>query len=891
MCLEGVFGRSVMDARSQELLLLIRYHLVKSVNLALSILIPVMACCITILMVYLWDSAAAKPSAIAVVSMCALFRMLRMHINMLPTVFNSLTEARVSVRRIEAYFRRKVSPITPPYAVTNGPAESITLAIEGHTCEVKRGDLVVIRGDPEKVSVLFNSVLARMGTERKIATCTIANPWLQQATIRENILFGSDFEAGRYANVIQACQLEHDFSASLKDHKDVSRNGSNLSGGQRIRICLARLAYSNADIVLIDDIFSALDSKTAHGVSRECISTFLEKRTRFVLDNQHHLQDANLVIDLGCASDGQTGRSIPTHIQASDLEIVNRFGPLNLSDESLLPKPLASFKRDRKEGSPKSAMSRMPIVWIRNSGGLPFVISTILLVILINYTRTTSDKMVALWKGTPSRSDLWLYGLFSVSQGLFPMMLSFIFTYACTRGANKTHQRALEAVLNVPLGYHLVTPPGKIANRFGRDLEIVDIDLTISTRAFLVMLGSFAFTYKAIFEVKAIFALPLLLILFSYLALQAIYRKALCYAKREESRRRGPLLSFVLETMDGLELITGLRQQPNFRKAFAQLLTDHSQIRAFFLVIVGWFELRIHLLGNLGTFAVGCGALLWGVDSAMVAFLINYSNTLSGAAMWAIRQWALTESYMIAYERVFNLTRLPYEAASPGDAHHQLEGLVGDLEVDDVRVSMNDGSFPVLNGITMVVVKGSKVSISGRSGSGKSTLLLALIGLVPLSNGRVFYNGHELTLESAHHIRRQVGYLSQEAVIFGGTLRFNLDPHGMHTDIYLWSIVRLLGIAAHSLDGPLHDCSILVRELVAFGRLLLSEAMVMLLDEPLASMESSRLVALLADPDLSRHFARSTVVVVSHRPEWRGFCQHHYEMSDGLLLGSGNMNA
>lgn len=91
-------------------------------------------------------------------------------------------------------------------------------------------------------------------------------PWIQNKTIRDNILFGLPLDKERYNNTIRACQLELDLEM-LKggDLTEIGEKGVNLSGGQKARISLARAVYAGCDIVLMDDPVSALDS----GVKQE----------------------------------------------------------------------------------------------------------------------------------------------------------------------------------------------------------------------------------------------------------------------------------------------------------------------------------------------------------------------------------------------------------------------------------------------------------------------------------------------------------------------------------------------------------------------------------------------------------------------------------------------
>lgn len=109
--------------------------------------------------------------------------------------------------------------------------------------------------------------------------------WIIAGTVRDNILFGRPYDAARYAAVVHACALEHDFA--LWPQGDASRVGSaSISGGQRQRISLARGCYDGgATLFLFDDVVSALDQRVAQHVLRYCLQGLLAGKTRIIVTN------------------------------------------------------------------------------------------------------------------------------------------------------------------------------------------------------------------------------------------------------------------------------------------------------------------------------------------------------------------------------------------------------------------------------------------------------------------------------------------------------------------------------------------------------------------------------------------------------------------------------
>jgi len=112
-------------------------------------------------------------------------------------------------------------------------------------------------------------------------------PWIFSANIRQNILCGSNYDAQRYKKVIKACALDKDFTLlPQRDHTAVGEKGVSLSGGQKARINLARCLYVDADIYLLDDPLSAVDTHVGRQIFDQAINGFLNDKIRVLVTHQ-----------------------------------------------------------------------------------------------------------------------------------------------------------------------------------------------------------------------------------------------------------------------------------------------------------------------------------------------------------------------------------------------------------------------------------------------------------------------------------------------------------------------------------------------------------------------------------------------------------------------------
>lgn len=118
-------------------------------------------------------------------------------------------------------------------------------------------------------------------------------PWIQHGTIRENILFGQPYDAGKYRAVLEKCALNADLRLMAEgDLTEVGDNGVTLSGGQKVRIALARAVYQDKPIYLMDDILSAVDSQVARHLVDTLLVDHLRNRTRILCTHHAHFLHA-----------------------------------------------------------------------------------------------------------------------------------------------------------------------------------------------------------------------------------------------------------------------------------------------------------------------------------------------------------------------------------------------------------------------------------------------------------------------------------------------------------------------------------------------------------------------------------------------------------------------
>ncbi|XP_017579161.1 canalicular multispecific organic anion transporter 2 isoform X2 [Pygocentrus nattereri] len=214
----------------------------------------------------------------------SLFNILRFPLNMLPQVISSLAQASVSLRRVQEFLShdelnpdnvdRKPAPSDYAVTVVNGKFSWLkkdSPTLQNINVLVPQGSLLAVVGHvgcgkSSLVSALLGEMEKLEGhiSIRGSVAYVPQQAWIQNATLRDNILFGKPYVEQKYRCVLEACALTPDLEVLPGgDQTEIGEKGINLSGGQRQRVSLARALYSEADVYLLDDPLSAVDAHVA----------------------------------------------------------------------------------------------------------------------------------------------------------------------------------------------------------------------------------------------------------------------------------------------------------------------------------------------------------------------------------------------------------------------------------------------------------------------------------------------------------------------------------------------------------------------------------------------------------------------------------------------------
>ncbi|XP_071837972.1 ATP-binding cassette sub-family C member 4-like [Apostichopus japonicus] len=732
-----------------------------------------------------------------------------------------------------------------------------TKCLDGITFSVKPGNIVAVIGPVGcGKSSLFMALLGELPhitgeiTYNSRVAYTSQQPWVFSGTLKENILFGRPYDKPRYVKALSICALSKDL-AILPDGDQtlIGERGVTLSGGQRARVSLARAVYDDADIYLLDDPLSAVDTAVGRHLFDRCISGHLKEKAVILVT--HQLQYLNAVdqiivlkegrmVDNGTYEELQTKgidfaallREYEDEEESPKEEALSRQHSVRSRESDVNSPEDVAFDdsysevdntETKQEGTVNSKVYKQ--YFLAGSKVFPFIVfmgfnlSCQVLFVMSDwwlsewaYTEETCtaqfDDDSCLYNSTVLSEFTSFSRVEKVGRAFFfynfavllflLIVFAFIRTvwlfFICVNASKNLHNQMFAAIIRTPMQFFDTNPIGRILNRFSKDIGFLDELLPITFADF----NAIAVQTCAVLITICIFN-PLILIFTIPLGILFVFIRSYFLAtsrdvKRIEGVCRSPVFSHLSSTLQGLTTVRAFHAQRRFVSKFDMYQDVHTESWFAFLATTRLFGIMLDWLVAVFMIIVSFGSVVskdfLGLDAVEVGLSLTYALSLMGSFQWGVRQSAEVENLMTSTERVLEYTKLEPEAAIESekkpDPDWPKEGAV---EFDDVSLKYAENAPIVLKGITMKILPREKIGIVGRTGAGKSSLTVALMRLVePM--GTITVDGVDLSTLGLHDVRNKISFIPQDPTLFSGTLRKNLDPFSEHDDDSLWNAIK-----------------------------------------------------------------------------------------------------
>ncbi|KAJ6886454.1 hypothetical protein NC651_026975 [Populus alba x Populus x berolinensis] len=955
---ESSFQAKVQGVRDDELSWFRKASLLGAFNSFILNSIPVMVTVISFGMYTLLGGNLTPARAFTSLS---LFAVLRFPLFMLPNMITQVVNANVSLKRLEELFLAEerillpnplLDPCLPAVSIKNGyfswdsKAERHTLS--NINLDVPIGSLVAVvgstgEGKTSLVSAMLGELPATSDASVVVRGTVAYVPqvsWIFNATVRDNILFGSPFDSARYEKAIDVTALQHDLDLLPGgDLTEIGERGVNISGGQKQRVSMARAVYSNSDVYIFDDPLSALDAHVGRQVFDKCIKGELSRKTRILVTNQLHFLsqvDRIILVHEGTVKEEGTFEDLSNHgmlfqklmenagkmeeyEEQENNEIVdNKTSSKQVANGVMnnLPKNVSGTKKPKEgksvlikqEERETGVVNLKVLTRYKNALGGAWVVMVLFMCYLMTEVlRVSSSTWLSNWtdQGTSKRHGPLYYNLIysflSIGQVSVTLLNSYWLITSSLYAAKRLHDAMLNSILRAPMVFFHTNPLGRIINRFAKDLGDIDRNVAIFVNMFMGQISQLLSTFVliGIVSTMSLWAIMPLLVLFygAYLYYQSTAREV----KRLDSITRSPVYAQFGEALNGLSTIRAYKAYDRMASINGKSMDNNVRYTLVNMGANRWLAIRLETLGGImiwftATFAVmqnGRADNQQAFASTM-GLLLSYALNITSLLTAVLRLASLAENSLNSVERVGTYIELPSEAPLVIESNRPPPGWPssGAIKFEDVVLRYRPELPPVLHGLSFTIFPSDKVGIVGRTGAGKSSMLNALFRIVELERGRILIDDCDIAKFGLMDLRKVLGIIPQSPVLFSGTVRFNLDPFSEHNDADLWEALERAHLKdvirrnSLGLDSEVTEAgdnfSVGQRQLLSLARALLRRSKILVLDEATAAVDV-RTDALI-QKTIREEFRSCTMLIIAHRLNTIIDCDRVILLDSGRVL-------
>ncbi|KAL3283215.1 hypothetical protein HHI36_006364 [Cryptolaemus montrouzieri] len=792
--------------------------------------------------------------------------------------------------------------------------------------EVKPMDKIAIigtvgSGKSSLLNIILQELPVTQGQMKINGTISYASqePWLFKGSIRQNILFGRTMDPIKYKDVIRVCALQKDFEMfPFGDQSIVGEKGVMLSGGQKARINLARSVYQDADIYLLDDPLSAVDTHVGKQLYDQCILGYLSKKCVILVThqlqylrtmNQIHIMEKGTIIQSGTYQDlvGKTNVFVRLNSNVSDSDA----GETQYSNEGENEKidEKGNGPTDVQEHISKGAMSRNVYKQYFKAGGKWYIyIPLLMLFIATQLFASTGDYFITFWVNLeqfkavnenlnstnsaniikPTRSffgqtydyyqsifttELCIYIYSSIICLLIIITLtrSISFFQYCLSASTHLHNNMFVKISRAPMRFFNTNPSGRILNRFSKDIGSIDeilpvllldtIEIGITVIAVSIILTS----------INPWMSIPTVTMLILFYSYKQYFIKTSRSIKRLEGRVRSPIFSHMTASLQGLSTIRAFKAEDNLTEEFDKHQDLHSAAYYLFLSCNRAFGMLLDINCIVYVAIVTVSTFFTATFGGNVGLSITQALSLTGRLQWGVRQWSETENQMTSVERVLEYSNIDPEIDTEKEPQSDWPDK-GSIQFRLVSMRYAPDEPAILNKLKFNIEPKEKIGIVGRTGAGKSSVIAAIFRLAAVE-GKIIIDGVDTNEISLKSLRSKISIIPQEPFLFSGTLRKNLDPFDEYDDATMWNALKEVELKTVVEDCPSGlnyqiseggtNFSVGQRQLICLARALIRRNKILIMDEATANVDPK--TDELIQNTIKLNFQECTVITIAHR--------------------------
>jgi ATP-binding cassette subfamily C (CFTR/MRP) protein 1 len=474
---------------------------------------------------------------------------------------------------------------------------------------------------------------------------------------------------------------------------------------------------------------------------------------------------------------------------------------------ALLP---AKKSRQNKETGQKGKVKWNVYLEYARACNLPAIIVWLCCVLAVQSLQVSSSVWLKTWAesnesvGNNSNiaKNVGIYFALGISgSAMIVVQTMIMWIYCSIQASRKLHERMAHAMFRAPMSFFETTPVGRILNRFSADLWRVDEAIGRSFSEFFSTFSKTCFTLGVICATTPVFIAVLLPLAVVYMYIQRLYLRSNRELKRLESISRSPIYAHFGESLGGLSTIRAFQQQE--RWAWENEHRVDNNMKAAFPSIHAnrWLGIRLEFMGALVVFTTASLSILTvinggGLTAGLVGLTMSYALQITQSLNWMVRLSVEVETNIVSVERVLEYANLPSEAEEiiPGHRPPSTWPSKGGIDFKGFSMRYRPGLELSLKGITLNVKPQEKIGVVGRTGAGKSSLTLSLFRIVEAAEGSIEIDDVETSSIGLNDLRKKLAIIPQDAALFQGTIRDNLDPSHARPDEELWDALSKLNV-------------------------------------------------------------------------------------------------
>lgn len=519
---------------------------------------------------------------------------------------------------------------------------------------------------------------------------------------------------------------------------------------------------------------------------------------------------------------------------------------------------------------------------------------------VLGSSNNSSDDYEFIVTNNEPAHSIWYYLLMYVFIGVCYLAAAMLREAVCYVGGLKASRlifkKLLISIIRARSRFFDSTPVGRIMNRFSKDVEAMDQDLTPLTIDFFACILTLFTTLGLICFITPPFTIAAFIIFIGYFGIATFYLTSSRELKRLDSVTRSPIFQLFGETLNGITTIRAYGDQRRFiRENLAKIDKNHRPY--YYLWMANrWLYFRVETVGGLVCSGAAFFAILslGKIDSGLAGLSLSYALTFTEVTLWSVRIYAELELQGNSLERVQEYTEVEPEAEPIiEDNRPPVEWpSKGEIEFNDLSLRYAPELPLVIKNATFTVPSFNKVGVVGRTGAGKSTIITALFRLIEADSGFIKVDGLDISTIGLQDLRQALAIIPQDPTLFTGTIRSNLDPFGYYSDVQVFEALRRVHLvpAVPDTDTEATSSSAVSqysentnqfldlnsavteggnnlsqgqRQLMCLARSLLKTPKVLLLDEATASIDYETDSKI--QNTIRQEFDQTTLLTIAHR--------------------------